>query len=141
MQGNEKLLVARAEIEAILKKHDIGAHVVLHMIGGGDDQMTQSYTENFGHYNPSYSRIRPMYDEHGTMTALHISSKLDEHYNGNRAAQKRDLEATAAMLQGMAILLAQDAMSLLEVSKQLDAFVGIEHGKWEDLNPKRGKGQ
>jgi len=143
MQGNEKLLRARAEIEDVLRAYDIGGHVVLHMMGGTVGQYTESYTENFGRYDPSYSRARPVYDENGVMVALHIHSKLGEHYNGDRAAQKRDLEATANMLDSMGVILAQDAMSLLQVSKQINEALGggIEHGEWRDINPKRGKSQ
>lgn len=127
MQGNEKLLKARAEIEQILREHDIAAHVVLHMPG---------YLENFGHYDPSYSRARPEYDGDGVMIGMRIRSKLAEDYNGDKAAQQRDLEATAGMLSGMGRMLARDAMSLLELSQQIDKMLGAEHTPFEDLNPR-----
>lgn len=131
MQGNEKLLAARAEIEAILVKHDIGAHVVLHMPG---------FLENFGRYDPSYSRARPVLDSDGVMTGMRIHSKLAEHYNGDVAAQKRDLEATANMLSGMGQMLANDAMSLLQVSQQVDSHLAAQHTPLRDVNP-RDKGR
>ena len=125
---NEKLLVARAEIEAVLKQHDIAGHVVLYMPG---------YCENFSHYEPSFSRARVLLNEHGVMVGMHIHSKLAEHYNGDKAAQKRDLEATAGTLSSMGKLLAHDAISLLELAGQVDKATGAEHEGFRDINPKR----
>lgn len=128
MQGNEKLLKARALIETILQEYDIAGHVVLHMPG---------FLENFSRYDPSYSRARPVLDKDGVMIGMHIHSKLAEHYNGDLAAQKRDLEATSGMLSGMAQMLAHDAMSLLELSQQVDAKLGSMHTPMRDINPRR----
>lgn len=139
MQGNEKLLVARAEIEAILKKHDIGAHVVLHMLNGQVGEYIESFTENFGYYDPSYSRIKPVYDNDGVLTGMHLNSKLAEHYNGDKVAQRRDLAATANMLHSMGVILARDAMSLLELATSVDKKLGTEHGEFRDVNPRRTK--
>jgi hypothetical protein len=117
-KGNEKLLKVRAEIEAILKANDVGAHVVLHMPG---------FLENFGHYEPSYSRLRPLLDEGGRIVGMRIRSKLDLDYNGDKEKQLADLSATSNFLSGVSAILAQDAISLGEVSEALDKLVGAEH--------------
>lgn len=122
MNGNEKLLAARAEIEAVCKKHDIAAHVILHMPG---------FFENFGYYTPSYSVLIPVYDKDGFTTALHVRSHSAD-YKGDTAKRQEHLTATANFLNGVGILLAQDAISLLEVSKAVDSLINATH---TDLKP------
>lgn len=114
--GNENLLAARAEIEKILHDRNIAGHVVLHMPG---------FVENFGFYTPTYSKVKPVYEDN-MMVGLHIKSDLSQ-YNGDKAAQRRDLQATAGMLDSMGVLLAQDAISLLDVAKRVNSMVGAVH--------------
>lgn len=117
LNGNEKLLAARAEIEAVCKKHDIAAHVVLH---------TPGFFENFGYYTPSYSVLVPGYDNSGFMTTLRVRSHTTD-YGGDAAKQRKDLTDTANFLSGAGVMLAQDAISLLEVSKAVDGLINATH--------------
>jgi len=137
MESNAKLLAVRAEIEAILKKNDIGAHVVLHMIAGKTPEHTEGYTETFGFYEPSYSCLKPLLDSRGVMIGLHLRSKIED-YNGDAEAQRRDIEATSNMVSSMAVLLANDALSMIDLSKRLDAITGAEHTGLRDINQTRG---
>lgn len=114
--GNEKLLAARAEIEAVLEKHDIAGHVVLHMPG---------FLETFSRYNPSYSCATPQHDGEGNIVGFHIRSKRDE---GKSAAELHAMrEATSNMLSGMGQILAHDAIGILEVAMQVDKLMGSTH--------------
>ena len=119
MIGNEQLTAARAEIEAILRKRDIGAHVILHCPG---------FTEVFMNLEPSYSRLRvvPDYTNPDQM-AFRLHSNLQEHYQGDRDAQKRDLEATANMTSSIAQCLAENALTFMPLAQMMDKQLGAEH--------------
>lgn len=117
--NNEKLLAARAEIEAVLKKHDIAGYVVLHMPG---------FFENFGHYTPSYSVLKPEFDADGFMHQVRIRSNISD-YNGDAAKQREHLEATAGFLDGVGILLGRDALSFMELAKTVNSLLHVTHSK------------
>ncbi|HVQ49771.1 MAG TPA: hypothetical protein VMS92_06955 [Mycobacterium sp.] len=128
--GNEKLLAARAEIEAIIKRYDIAAHVVLHCPG---------FAELFSDYTPSYSRLTiKQVDEHGF--TMHLKSEVAE-YGGDREAQRRDLEATANMVSSIAEALARDAIGLLKVTERVDKALGAEHTETTKVVRKPGSRQ
>lgn len=80
-----RLKVARTEIEAVLKKHDLAGAVVLH---------TPGMSEFFYDIQPSYSCVR--IDEAGKR--VHVKSKLAD-YGGDAVAQRHDQAASANMLR------------------------------------------
>lgn len=114
--SDEQLLAARAEIEAILVKRNIAGHVVLHAPG---------FIEMFAFYEPSYSKIKQVRINDNEF-AMHIRSKLED-YNGDTAAQQRDLEATAGMVRGIGEALAMDAIVLVNYAGQIDAQLDARH--------------
>jgi len=110
-----KLLIARDEIEAILRKHDICAHVVLAGIGRLEVMM---------HLEASWSKLYLYEDEHGS--GLRLRSKKAE-YQGDVKRQKRDLEATVGMVSGMAQTLAPAGLGWLKAAEMFDKATGAEH--------------
>ena len=117
MSGDPKLLRVRAEIEAILQREDIAAHVILH---NAPDQ-----AEIFLRLDPSYSKLyRYQSLPHGVIYRL--NSKVAD-YGGDREAQKRDLEATANMASCFAEILRMSALTMKAMSNQVDAATGAVH--------------
>jgi hypothetical protein len=108
-----KLKRARAEIEAILRKHDIAGAVALHTPGHG---------EVFYNLAPSYSCIR------GVPPLVRIRSKLQEDYAGNKLRQHQDREATANMVALLAESIGCIALSLIDLQEIVDAVFGSTHG-------------
>lgn len=110
-----KLLIARGEIEAVLRKHDICAHVVL----AGRGRL-----ESILHVGASWSNLRLENVEGGQ--AIRMRSKVAE-YGGDREQQRRDLEATSGMVRGFGETLAMAGMAWLTASEQFDEQTGAEH--------------
>src|SRR4051812_48517964 len=98
---DSKLIAARAEIELILKKHDIAGWVVLHNAPGE--------MEVFSHLEPSYSILRPQIVDGGM--AVRVLSKLSD-YGGDTKRQQHDQAATANMVHGFAQMLGLTAMNM-----------------------------
>lgn len=112
-----KLIQARAEIEEILRRHDIAGYVVLH---NAPDQ-----SEVFMRLTPGYSRlVEVAADAGGTMYRLR--SKLAD-YGGDVEAQRRDLEATANMVHSLAMHLGTGAMPMLRLADQVNRSTGATH--------------
>lgn len=82
-----RLKIARTEIEAVLKKHDLAGAVVLH---------TPGMSEFFYDISPSYSCVR--IDE--AAKTVHVKSKLAD-YGGDAVAQLHDQAASANMLRAL----------------------------------------
>jgi hypothetical protein len=99
----------------VLKRHDIAAHVILCM---------PKFVEIFTELEPSFSRLKVQRDEHGMTVA--VRSKLAD-YGGDKAAQRRDLEATAGMVSAMAEMLAAEAMAMIQLTEAVDGAIGAEH--------------
>lgn len=121
------LLAARAEIDAILKKHDIAGWVVLHNAPGE--------IEAFNRLDPSYSMLRPQVVEGGGMN-VRLLSKLSD-YGGDRERQMRDQAATASMVHSFAEVLGGAALGMIALSEIVDRETGAEH---TPLQPSAGKG-
>lgn len=109
----QRLKVARAEIEAILKKHDLAGVVVLH---------TPGMTEFFYDIQPSYSCA--WIDEAAQI--VRVKSKLAD-YGGNAAAQLLDQAATAQLLHSFGMECAQAGIMFLDVAEVVDKKLGAEH--------------
>lgn len=84
MQYSPKLKKVMEEIKAIVKKHDIGAMVVLHSPG---------YSEYLNHLATSYSCAFIEGDK------LRIRARLQEDFKGDREAWQKKITDTINMLQ------------------------------------------
>jgi hypothetical protein len=111
--ADPKLKIARHEIEAICKRYDIAGFFILHNAPGN--------AEHWMEVSPSYSRASM--EGPG---ALRLRSKLAD-YDGDKMAQRVDMEATLNMLSNFAMIAGQAAIPLLEISQQLDRQMGAEH--------------
>ncbi len=129
MNGNEKLLAARAKIEDVLKEYDIAAHVLLHAPG---------FVEVFSRYDPSYSRLTVT--EVGGDLMVRLRSKLVD-YGGDKAAQKRDLEATAGMLASFAEVMRNETGAMVSLSEYVNRVLGAEHSELRKVDSERGPTQ
>lgn len=100
-----RLKVARAEIEAVLKKHDLAGVVVLH---------TPGMTEFFYDVRPSYSCA--WLDEANQMVRV---KSLGADYGGDRQLQVHDQACTANLFRG----LAHDLVAAAEMFSAAAVFV------------------
>lgn len=108
-----RLKIARAEIEAILKKHDLGGVVVLH---------TPGMAEFFYDMSPSYSCAWIDQD----LGAVRIKSKLAD-YGGDAEAQRLDQAATAQLVHALAMECGRASLMFLDASSVIDEACGAEH--------------
>jgi hypothetical protein len=115
MREKTKLLVARGEIEEILRQHDICAHVVL---------LGVQRVELMLHLDASWSNLSLVSDENGQ--GIRMRSKIAE-YQGDKDRQRQDLEATAGMVRAIGEMLAMAGLAWLDASEQFDAKTGAEH--------------
>ncbi len=110
-----KLLIARGEIEAVLRKHDICAHVTL--VGRGRLELLL-------YLDASWSNLTLHEDEHGS--GIRMRSQLAD-YQGDKDRQRQDLEATSGMVRGIGESLAMEGLAWLNASRQFDEKTGAEH--------------
>jgi len=118
--AREKLLRARAEIQATLARYDIAGFVVLHCAPNGSEVLV--------HLEPSYSVVKIQKDR------AVISSKIED-YNGDTEARRRDLEASANMASSLFELTAHTALLLGDLAKALDEATGATHTKMRHIKP------
>jgi hypothetical protein len=109
----QRLKIARAEIEGILKKHDLAGVVTLH---------TPGMTEFFYDITPSYSCV--WIDEKAAR--LRVKSKQADH-GGDKDTQVRDQAATANMIHGLAEDLANAAGMFGSIAPFIDRALRAEH--------------
>jgi hypothetical protein len=105
-----RLKMARLEIEAICRKHDLASIVLLH---------TPGMTEFFYDLQPSYSCVELIEARRQVKTSIH---RFDT------ASQRQACEATANMTHSMAVSMARAATMFLDVSEAVDAVLGTTHG-------------
>lgn len=110
-----RLKIARAEIEAVLRKHDLAGVVVLH---------TPGMSEFFYNIQPSYSCV--WIDE--AHSILRLKSTLND-YGGDLQAQRRDLAATANMTQALAVDLTRAAQMFEDVARLVNRPFGARHAE------------
>lgn len=108
-----RLKIARTEIEAALKKHDLAGVVVLH---------TPGMSEFFYDTSPSYSCV--WIDESVPMVRV---KSLAADYGSDREAQLRDQAATANMAAALYDNLHAAAGMFGEVMKVVDRATRAEH--------------
>lgn len=109
----QRLKIARTEIEAVLKKHDLAGVVVLH---------TPGMSEFFYDIRPSYSCA--WVDEKAG--AMRVKS-LGADYGGDTAAQMHDQAATANMAASIADNLQSAALMFAGVQQVIDRATRAEH--------------
>jgi hypothetical protein len=109
--NQKKLKAARAEIEAVLKRHDIAGFVTLHAPGWG---------ETFWNIWPSHSILA------GDFPAIRIKSKLADH-GGDSAKQRESQAQTAQMIHSIATSMGGCAMQFLDLADILNSKLGAEH--------------
>lgn len=109
-----RLKVARLEIEAVLKKHDLAGVVVLH---------TPGMAEFFYDIRPSYSCVA--IDEE--VGALRVRSRLQQDYQGDQQAQQHDQAATANMVRAIADNLQGAAGMFVAAALFVDRALRAEH--------------
>lgn len=124
----QRLKVARIEIEAILKKHDLAGAVTLH---------TPGMSEFFYDIRPSYSCA--WIDEAAGI--LRVKSKLVD-YGGDVQRQQMEQACTAQMLHSMADDLASAAKMFNDCSRVVDRVTRSEHSRGEHVpDPMEAKKQ
>lgn len=112
----QRLKIARLEIEAVLKKHDLAGCVALH---------TPGMAEFFYDIRPSYSCA--WIDD--SVPMLRIKSKLVD-YDGDVARQKMEQACTAQMMRAMADCLSDAAVMFTGCAAVVDkAARVIEHSR------------
>ena len=109
----QRLKVARLEIEAVLRKHDLAGVVVLH---------TPGMSEFVYDIRPTYSCC--WVDEQ--VPALRLKSKLAD-YCGDRALQMHDRAATANMVEAISDNLWQAAQMFVGVAGVVNKAFAAEH--------------
>lgn len=108
-----RLKVARAEIEAIIQKHDLAGAVVLH---------TPGMAEWFYQVNPSYSVLH-VDEQAGT---ARVKSRLVD-YGGRRQLQLLDQACTANMVASLASELRLGAGMFAFLQRVVDHAAHAEH--------------
>lgn len=125
----QRLKVARLEIETLLKKHDLAGVVVLH---------TPGMAEFFYDIRPSYSCAS--IDE--AAGAFRVRSRLQADYRGDAAAQAHDQAATANMMRALADNLQGAAGMFVAASLYADRALQAEHTQGAHVaDPAEGKRQ
>jgi hypothetical protein len=107
-----KLIAARDRITAIFEELDIAGMFVLH----NEPNSFEAYTR----LDTSYSVIA------GAPPMLVVHSALED-YKGDLEAQRRDLEATANMVRGIAEITASSALAMLQLADVIDERTGAVH--------------
>jgi hypothetical protein len=110
----QRLKIARIEIEAVLAKHDLAGCVVLH---------TPGMSEFFYSIRPTYSVC--WVDE--AASAVRVKSKRERDHGGDAAAQLHDQAATANMTAALAGELGHAANMFKHVDKIVTAALRAEH--------------
>jgi hypothetical protein len=118
--AREKLLRARAEIQATLERYDIAGFVVLHCAPNGSEVIV--------HLEPSYSIVKIRDGQ------AHIQSHLED-YHGDKDAQRKDMEASANMASSLFELTAHTALLLGNLAKALDGATGATHTGMKPIKP------
>lgn len=109
----QRLKVARVEIEAVLRKHDLAGVVVLH---------TPGMSEFFYDVRPSYSCA--WIDEAASMVRV---KSLGADYASDRGAQLHDQAATANMVAAITDNLLNGAHMFQHVQEIIDRATHAEH--------------
>ena len=113
-----KLKEAMAEINAVLERHDIAAHVVLHEPG---------FSEYLWRIDPSWSVIR-FGVESSSVTGFRFRSKLED-YGGDKDLQKREQDASINMIVHFKDMLQRDGVIARNIEEVLKNHIDFEYGE------------
>lgn len=119
-----KLQAAMEEIKAVLKKHDIGAYVLL---------ASPTHMEFLREFAPTWSCM--WIEEAAGGYALRIRAKRADF--PSEAAHKKCLEDSVGMLLGFADVFVREKAQLDEILKMLGGNMQISHYTRDDNNPPR----
>lgn len=111
MQYSPKLKRAMNEMKMLMLKYDIGGFCVLH---------TPGHSEYLLRIDPSYSCAKFEGDH------VRIKAKLAD-FNGDKRAWEEKVASTSNMLSLIGEVGGRTALSILEISKQVDEIVEAEH--------------
>jgi hypothetical protein len=109
-----KLVAAMEEIKAVLKKHDVGAVVVL---------SSPTHMEFLREYAPTWSCVTV--EQHPGGHALRIRAHLADFESPQ--ARKKCLEDSIGMLAGFADALTEEKEQLLVMLKVIGEQIGFDH--------------
>lgn len=104
---------AMAEIKAIIAKHDISGHVILHEPG---------FSEYFFAIEPSWSLLK--IEKNG----IRIRSKLED-FAGNKDAQKKASENTVSLIRHFIDDMVRDTKLFEQIYKMLSKHWDITHSQ------------
>lgn len=119
-KAREKLLRARAEIEAIFQRYDIAALCIMHA--------DPSSAEVILNLSPSYSNIKM----EGDRAAIKSTTEM---YGGDIERRLYDLRATSNMASTLAELAAMGALQIKPLADALDKATGATHTELTHLRP------
>lgn len=122
MQYSPTLKKAMEEIKAIVKRHDIGAVVVLHNAESTNympdgDVHTEGYCEYLLGISPSYSAASILPDGR-----IRVKGKA-EHYGNDKSKRDKAVSNTYNMIQTLAEQTGRMAMDLIEIEKILSRHI------------------
>lgn len=126
------LKAARAEIEAVLRKHDVAGHVVLHRQEPGD---TEGHSEVFFDVSPSYSLLTQERDAQGRV-GVRLRVKFRDYPNAQ--AWVAAVAPSCNLIGQFAYLLGGSAMPFIELSAALDKRLGAEHSPLRSTDDEPG---
>lgn len=113
MQYSPKLKRAIEQIKKILKDNEIAGFVAIH---------TPGHAEYLLEITPPYSCA----EWNATKDSIIVKGKL-VHYNGDKEKRDKKLTDTINMLSCLSEVTGQNALNLLQVSKQADEVWDAEH--------------
>ncbi|SRR6266496_2419760 len=112
--SDPNLLLAAAEITAILKKYDIAGICLIE---------SQTHGEWINHITPSWSAAKPINDEKGR--GIHVRCKRADY--PSEEAHKKVLKDTCGMLCGFRDGAERTRRDMEMVLAELSKIIGIEH--------------
>jgi len=111
MKYSPTLKTAMERIKAILKEYDIAGSIVLH---------TPGFSEFLVKVDASYSCAKFEGDY------LRVKAKLQEDFQGDKAAQKKKIEDTVNMITHLADTNAHTSLGMYELLERLKKNMDIE---------------
>lgn len=112
MEYSPKLKTAMERIKAILKEYDIAASVILH---------TPGFSEYLIKVDASYSCAKFEGD------FLRVKAKLQEDFNGDKAAWNKKVEDTVNMITHFADVSGQNSLNMFQLIEVLKKKIDIEN--------------
>ncbi|MBS1684746.1 MAG: hypothetical protein JSS76_08330 [Bacteroidetes bacterium] len=115
MQYSPKLKVAIAQIQEILKEHNVAGMIVLH---------TPGFCEYLNFIEPDYSCAS--WDHIGG--GLKLKAKL-KHFDGDAQRRNQRVADTLNMLRSLSVVGMQQGLNIAEISAWADKTYGADHNE------------